>query len=46
LQPFVKYFSENYGKERSGKKLADFIKEHYPNIIPSSNELEYVTPAI
>jgi hypothetical protein len=41
-----KYFSENYGKERSGKKLADFIKQHYPNVIPNTNELEYVVPAI
>jgi hypothetical protein len=41
-----KYFSENYGKERAGRKLADFIKQHYPNCIPSTNELEYVVPAI
>jgi hypothetical protein len=41
-----KYFAENYGKERSGKMLADFIKQHYPSVIPNANELEYVTPAI
>ncbi len=41
-----KHFMENYGKEKSGKKLANFIKQHYPTVIPPSNQLESVTIAI
>ena len=41
-----KHFVENYGKEKTGKKLADFIKRFYPMVYPSANEIEYVTPAI
>lgn len=32
-----KFFVENYGKEKTGKKLADFIKMHYPNVNPIPN---------
>lgn len=41
-----KHFIENYGKEKTGKKLADFIKRFYPMVYPPANEIEYVTPAI
>ena len=41
-----KHFIENYGKERAGRKLANFIKTNYPTVQPTANLLEYVTIAI
>jgi hypothetical protein len=41
-----KHFVENYGKEKTGKKMAEFIKRFYPMVYPPANEIEYVTPAI
>ena len=41
-----KHFTENYGKVNAGKKLAKFIKTHYPNVVPSADKLEYVTITI
>jgi len=38
------HFITNYGKKKSGKVLARFIKQHYPNVQPK--ELEYVTITI
>jgi hypothetical protein len=38
--------ANEHGKEKTGKKLADFIKRFYPMVYPSPNEIEYVTPAI
>uniref|UniRef100_A0A6C0E823 Glycosyl transferase family 1 domain-containing protein n=1 Tax=viral metagenome TaxID=1070528 RepID=A0A6C0E823_9ZZZZ len=38
------HFINNYGKEKSGKTLATFIKTHYPNVQPK--ELSYVTITI
>ena len=41
-----KHFIENYGKEKSGSKLCQFIKHNYPNVVPNANNLEYVTITI
>jgi hypothetical protein len=41
-----KHFVENYGKEISGRKLCQFIKHNYPNVVPKANTLEYVTITI
>ncbi len=41
-----KHFVENYGKEKSGKKLANFIKQQYPNVVPAANTIDYVTITI
>jgi hypothetical protein len=38
------YFIKNYGKEKSGRILAKFIKNNYPDVQPK--ELEYVTITI
>jgi hypothetical protein len=35
------YFIDNYGKEKKGKELANFIKQHYQNIIPDQNKIDY-----
>jgi hypothetical protein len=40
------YFLNNYGKEKTGMKLAEFIKKHYDNVNPLKNTLEYVTISI
>ena len=39
-----KHFETNYGKVKSGKVLAHFVKQHYPNVMPK--DLEYVTITI
>jgi hypothetical protein len=38
------WFINNYGKEKSGRELAQFIIKHYPEVKP--NNLEYVTITI
>ncbi len=40
------FFIENYGKERAGRKLANFIKQNYTNIIPDPKTIEYTTITI
>ncbi len=41
------YFLDNYGKEKSGKKLAQFVKKNYNNVVvPSADKLDIVTIAI
>jgi hypothetical protein len=41
-----KHFTENYGKVNAGKKLAKFIKTHYPNVVPQADKIEYATITI
>ena len=41
-----KFFVDNYGKERTGRTLANFIKMNYPNVIPNPNDFNQVTIAI
>jgi hypothetical protein len=35
------YYIANYGKEKKGRELAHFIKEHYPNVQPDASQLDY-----
>ena len=42
----VHYIVNNYGKERTGRTLANFIKMNYPNVIPNPNDFNQVTIAI
>jgi hypothetical protein len=42
-----KHFTDNYGKEKSGKELANFIKKHYGSVVvPSADKIEYTTITI
>ena len=42
-----KHFMDNYGKEKSGRVLASFIKKHYGNsVVPKADTLDYVTITI
>ena len=42
-----KHFMDNYGKEKSGKKLADFIKRYYgDSVVPKADTLDYVSITI
>lgn len=34
-----KWFLENYGREKSGKQLAEFITQHYPDVKPANPSL-------
>lgn len=35
------YYVANYGKEKKGRELANFIKEHYPDVQPGASNLDY-----